>query len=412
MTTTKQQQQKEEDAFWEEENKAAVGKEEETHPHEHLEHHDIPANPPKESEKEKEEVDRHAPLHSEQHEKIKSHDSTEGDVDIDSSEEWRGHDATGHDTAVHASSRHDRMKHDEHETEALPQHGHDHSGDSHGGSDGHNDEGNHRRNEENHEENRDERNEEKHADTIHRDPRNTEDLTIHSFDHTESKEEIDRIIDQVAEEAERRRKEVELEAELNKVPDMDFPDPSLGDRPEWEKQDDYVSPKYMGGGRRGGRSFDDGFARGGSYYGGYRHGGMFNDSDYIFVDAHVLGSPVLADVNNDGKVEVLVAVSYYFYKEQYEGKELDFDPSGYVAGGLACWDLNEQDWTWMVHLDLTTDTSKFKALIYSTPTVADIDGDPPVSISQYIYFVPLHFVSFISLFLTVKPCIHPPHYCR
>lgn len=52
-----------------------------------------------------------------------------------------------------------------------------------------------------------------------------------------------------------------------------------------------------------------------------------------------VGSPVLVDVNNDGNVEVLVAVSYYFDKEEYEGRELDFDPSLYVAGGLACWNL-------------------------------------------------------------------------
>lgn len=45
------------------------------------------------------------------------------------------------------------------------------------------------------------------------------------------------------------------------------------------------------------------------------------------------------DIDNDGHVEVLVAVSYYFDKEEYTGKELDFDPSLYVAGGLACWDL-------------------------------------------------------------------------
>ena len=45
------------------------------------------------------------------------------------------------------------------------------------------------------------------------------------------------------------------------------------------------------------------------------------------------------DVNNDGHVEVVVAVSYYFDKEEYSNKELDFDPSMYVAGGLALWDL-------------------------------------------------------------------------
>jgi hypothetical protein len=54
---------------------------------------------------------------------------------------------------------------------------------------------------------------------------------------------------------------------------------------------------------------------------------------------NLAGSPVLVDVNNDGNVEVLVAVSYYFDKEEYAGRELDFDPSLYVAGGMACWNL-------------------------------------------------------------------------
>jgi hypothetical protein len=54
---------------------------------------------------------------------------------------------------------------------------------------------------------------------------------------------------------------------------------------------------------------------------------------------NLAGSPVLVDVNNDGNVEVLVAVSYYFDKEEYNGRELDFDPSLYVAGGMACWNL-------------------------------------------------------------------------
>jgi hypothetical protein len=113
--------------------------------------------------------------------------------------------------------------------------------------------------------------------------------------------------------------------------------------------------------------FDDGYR----YYG---HG-MLNESNFVFVDAHVLGSPTLADVNGDGHVEVLVAVSYYFDRSDYRGKQLDFDPSMYVAGGLACFDLQSQEWSWTVHLDLTTDKSKYKATIYSTPTVADLNGD-------------------------------------
>ena len=47
----------------------------------------------------------------------------------------------------------------------------------------------------------------------------------------------------------------------------------------------------------------------------------------------------------------------------------------YLAGGLGSWDVRDQSWNWLVHLDLTTDRAQFKALIHSTPTVADLDGD-------------------------------------
>ena len=48
--------------------------------------------------------------------------------------------------------------------------------------------------------------------------------------------------------------------------------------------------------------FDDGYR----YYG---HG-MYNESNFVFVDAHVLGSPTLADVNGDGHVEVTSSHTY------------------------------------------------------------------------------------------------------
>jgi hypothetical protein len=45
------------------------------------------------------------------------------------------------------------------------------------------------------------------------------------------------------------------------------------------------------------RSFDDGYRY-------YASRSWYNESEFVFVDPHVLGSPVLADVNNDGHVEV------------------------------------------------------------------------------------------------------------
>jgi len=51
-------------------------------------------------------------------------------------------------------------------------------------------------------------------------------------------------------------------------------------------------------------------------------------------------------------------VSYYFDKVDYATKQVDFDPEMFVAGGIACWDMENEDWAWLVHLDLTTSKSK------------------------------------------------------
>ena len=180
---------------------------------------------------------------------------------------------------------------------------------------------------------------------------------------------------QHAEEVERqKRRDEELKGVLKEQKEADHEN-RLGSESSQEEEsvedlerdkDDYISHRMYGGGYR---SFDDGYRY---YMGG---GGMYNESNFVYIDPHVLGSPTLVDVNGDGHMEVIVAVSYYFDAVQYQGKELDFDPSDYIAGGIACWDLQANEWSWMVHLDLTTDKTKFKALIHGTPTVADLDGN-------------------------------------
>ena len=71
---------------------------------------------------------------------------------------------------------------------------------------------------------------------------------------------------------------------------------------------------------RGGHRTDYGI---GSYYGagldGMEGEGGFNSSEYVMVDAHVLASPTLADINGDGHMEVSrtvylleILVIYYY----------------------------------------------------------------------------------------------------
>ncbi|KAL8526763.1 hypothetical protein ACS0TY_015826 [Phlomoides rotata] len=102
--------------------------------------------------------------------------------------------------------------------------------------------------------------------------------------------------------------------------------------------------------------------------------------DYVHIDAHVLCTPIIADIDNDGISEMVVAVSYFFDREYYDNpehlKELDgIDIGKYVAGGIVVFNLNTKQVKWSVQLDQSTDTGNFRAYIYSSPTVADLDGD-------------------------------------
>ncbi|GAA0187217.1 hypothetical protein LIER_34505 [Lithospermum erythrorhizon] len=103
--------------------------------------------------------------------------------------------------------------------------------------------------------------------------------------------------------------------------------------------------------------------------------------DYVHIDAHVLNTPVIADIDQDGVSEMVVAVSYFFDHEYYDNpehlKELgdSITIGKYVAGGIVVFDLETKQVKWSTQLDQSTDTGDFRAYIYSSPTVVDLDGD-------------------------------------
>lgn len=102
--------------------------------------------------------------------------------------------------------------------------------------------------------------------------------------------------------------------------------------------------------------------------------------DYVNIDSHILCTPVIADIDNDGVSEMIVAVSYFFDHEYYDKpehlKELgDIDIGKYVASSIVVFNLDTKQVKWTRDLDLSTDTSTFRAYIYSSPTVVDLDGD-------------------------------------
>ena len=104
---------------------------------------------------------------------------------------------------------------------------------------------------------------------------------------------------------------------------------------------------------------------------------------HIWVDSHVLATPTLCDWDHDGAWnELAISVSYFFDQEfyqttpqLYERMPPNTDLRKYVAGGLVVLSLTTLKPLLQVQLDLTTDYTDRKAMIYSQPTVVDLDGD-------------------------------------
>ena len=110
------------------------------------------------------------------------------------------------------------------------------------------------------------------------------------------------------------------------------------------------------------------------------------EANYVYVDPHVLCTPIIADLDKDGADEIVFGVSYYFDKEQYSDPsafsdlDVDVNTKKYVAGGVVAFDVLSGKLKWQTHLDLTTDETAYRAYIYSSPTVADIDNDGKLEI--------------------------------
>src|SRR3989338_2829197 len=65
----------------------------------------------------------------------------------------------------------------------------------------------------------------------------------------------------------------------------------------------------------------------------------------VYVDAHLLNTPVIIDLDQDGRDELIFAATYFYDSEYYESnpfhmKQLDTDVDihNYVAGALVVYD--------------------------------------------------------------------------
>ncbi|KAI5081941.1 hypothetical protein GOP47_0001684 [Adiantum capillus-veneris] len=104
------------------------------------------------------------------------------------------------------------------------------------------------------------------------------------------------------------------------------------------------------------------------------------EEDYVNIDAHILCTPVIADIDQDGVDEMVIATSYFFDHEYYDKpeniKELgNIDISKFVACAILVFNLDTKQLKWKKLLDLSTNEGHFRAYIYSSPTVVDLDND-------------------------------------
>ncbi|KAG6527674.1 hypothetical protein ZIOFF_009800 [Zingiber officinale] len=107
--------------------------------------------------------------------------------------------------------------------------------------------------------------------------------------------------------------------------------------------------------------------------------------DYVSIDSHILCTPVIADIDNDGTKEMVVVVSYFFDREYYDNPEHSVELGGiniekYVASGIVVFNLDTKQVKWIQDLDLSVDSGNFCAYVYSSPTMVDLDGDEKLDI--------------------------------
>ena len=86
----------------------------------------------------------------------------------------------------------------------------------------------------------------------------------------------------------------------------------------------------------------------------------------------------------------LLAFICRYYRDSNHAKELEgIDIGKYVASSIVVFNLDTRQVKWAAELDLSTDTVNFRAHVFSSPTVVDLDGDGYLDIligTAYGYF--------------------------
>ena len=99
------------------------------------------------------------------------------------------------------------------------------------------------------------------------------------------------------------------------------------------------------------------------------------EKGFLLLPAHVLSTPVISDIDNDGKYEIILAVSYYFDAQEETNISQDIEIDKYIAGGIVVIDIETRKVKWQLDLDISQEKTEYVAYLYSSPTVIDLNGD-------------------------------------
>jgi len=99
------------------------------------------------------------------------------------------------------------------------------------------------------------------------------------------------------------------------------------------------------------------------------------DPKIISLHPHIVGSPVIADLEGDGHNELIVSVNF-----SPDANLLVAHPRRYAQNAIVAFDMAMHQVKWISYLELSSVEEDYAAQMVQAPTVVDLDGDGELNI--------------------------------